>query len=159
MITIFSRSRIAVAALSLLLLSPLAISHLDDKEIPQSYRQSYFTLLALNFGPMAAMVKGEIPWDSAAFARYANELATVTSLDLKRGFPEGSHTGKTRAMPEIWENKDDFNAKADDLATAAQALKQAVDSGDKDAIVESFKATGGACKVCHDDYKAENYLN
>ena len=37
------------------------LSHFDDNEqVPQSYRQSYFALLAANFGPMVAAVKGEI---------------------------------------------------------------------------------------------------
>ena len=32
-------------------------------------------------------------------------------------------------------------------------------TGDKGKIMEAFKATGGACKACHDDYKSKNYLN
>ena len=148
-----------IAGLSVLLLSPAAISHFDDKEIPQSYRQSYFTLLAANFGPMVAMVKGEIPWDQPAFENYASDLATATTLNLSRGFPDGSQSGKTRAKPEIWDNKADFESKIDDLKVATSELKTAAASGDKEAIMEKFKATGGACKACHDDYKAENYLN
>lgn len=149
----------AITSLSVLLLSPAAISHFDDKEIPQSYRQSYFAIVAANFGPMVAMVKGEIAWDQSAFENYANDLATVTSLNLRRGFPEGSQSGKTRAKTEIWENKEDFESKIDDLKKAASELQTAAASGDKKAIMEKFKATGGACKACHDDYKAENYIN
>ena len=149
----------AISSLSVLLLSPAAISHFDDKEIPQSYRQSYFALMAANFGPMVAMVKGEIAWDQASFERYANDLATVTKLNLRRGFPEGSQSGKTRAKSEIWENKEDFESKIDDLKTATSELQSAAASGDKNAIMEKFKAAGEACKACHDDYKAENYLN
>ena len=119
----------------------------------------FFTLVALNFGPMAAMVKGEIPWNQGAFEHYANDMVTVISLDFTRGFPEGSHTGKTRAKPDIWENMADFESKFDDLKSAANALQEAAASGDKEAIVEKFKATGGACKACHDDYKAKDYLN
>ena len=149
----------AISCLSALLMSPAATSHFDDKEIPQSYRQSYFALLAANFGPMVAMVKEEIEWDQTAFERYANDLATVTELNLSRGFPDGSDSGKTRAKSEIWENKEDFESKIEDLKTAASEMQTAAASGDKKAIMEKFKATGGACKACHDDYKAENYLN
>ena len=153
------KAALAITGIGIMLSSPMAISHFDDKAIPQSYRQSFFALLAANFGPLAAMVKGEIPWNQAAFQHYANDLATVASLDLARGFPEGSHTGQTRAKPEIWENKADFESKIADLKEASMALKIASASGDKGKIIESFKATGGACKACHDDYKAENYLN
>ena len=52
--------RVTLAAL-VLINAPLAFSHLVDEEAMQSFRQSYFTLLAMNFGPMAAMVKGEMP--------------------------------------------------------------------------------------------------
>jgi cytochrome c556 len=150
---------LALTTLAAVLLSPLAVSHFDDKAIPQSYRQSYFTLVALNFGPMAAMVKGDIPWNQTGFEDYANDLATVTSLDFARGWPEGSHTGKTRAKPEIWENKADFESKFEDLRTAVASLQKSAAGGDRAAIVESFKATGGACKACHDDYKSKDYLN
>lgn len=150
---------VAVSSLALILLSPLAVSHFDDKEFPQSYRQSYFALLAANFGPMVSMVKGEMAWDQESFKHYANDLAVITSLDLMRGFPEGSHTGKTRAKPTLWDNMEDFTAKSDDLRTAALALQKAADSGDKAAIMEAFKATGGSCKSCHDEYKSKDYLN
>ena len=49
-----------------LAVSPLAISHYNDKEAPQPYRQSWFAMIAANFGPMGSMgsmgsmVKGEI---------------------------------------------------------------------------------------------------
>ena len=148
-----------LAGAAVLLMSPLAISHFDDKAIPQSYRQSCFTIMAMNFGPMAAMVKGEMPWDQAAFQNYSQELATMTSLNLMRGFPPGSGVGKTKAKPDIWDNKADFEAKFEDLRNAASSLQQTAAAGDREAIVEQFKATGGACKACHDEYKAENYLN
>ena len=156
---LISKPMLALAGAAALMLSPMAVSHLNDKEMPQSYRQSYFALLAMNFGPMAAMVKGEIPWDQEAFNNYAIDLAAISQLNLSRGFPEGSHTGKTRAKLGIWKNMDDFNAKAEDMQTAVAALAKASASGDKAAIMESFKATGGSCKACHDEYKSDNYLN
>ena len=148
-----------LADLSTMLLAPLALSHFDDKEVPQSYRQSYFTLMAMNFGPMAAMVKAEIPWNQEGFEGYARDLAAVTSLDLMRGFPDGSHTGKTRAKPGIWDNKADFESKYQDLQEATLELEKAALTKDRAAIVEKFKAAGGTCKACHDDYKSKNYLN
>lgn len=153
------KTALAITSIGIMLSSPLAISHFDDKAIPQSYRQSYFALLAANFGPLAAMVKGEMTWNDESFQHFADDLATVASLDLARGFPEGSHTGQTRAKPEIWDNKTDFDSKIGDLKEATMALKIAAVTGDKGKIMEAFKATGGACKACHDDYKSKNYLN
>ena len=153
------KAALAITGIGIMLSSPLAISHFDDKAIPQSYRQSFFALLAANFGPLAAMVKGEMTWNAESFQHFADDLATVASLDIARGFPEGTHTGQTRAKPEIWENKADFDSKMGDLKEATMALKIAAATGDKGKIMEAFKATGGACKACHDDYKSKNYLN
>ncbi|NQX88113.1 MAG: cytochrome c [Halioglobus sp.] len=149
-------SLIAAAGLAV---SPLAISHLNDKEMPQSYRQSYFALIAMNFGPMTAMVKGEMPWDEQQMAAYADQLAALVTLDVLRGFPDGSDKGTTRAKPAIWEDKADFQSKMDDLKTAVNALQRVANQGtDRKAIAAEVAATGKTCKACHDDYKSKDYL-
>jgi cytochrome c556 len=150
---------LVILSLAAISLSPLAISHFDDKEIPQSYRQSWFAMLAVNFGPMASMVKGEIPWDEQQMAGYADQLAALTTLDVMRGFSEGSDKGTTRAKPEIWENKADFQARMDDLDQAVDALQVVAQQGtDRKAIAAQVGATGKACKACHDEYKSKDYL-
>ena len=149
---------LAIATVSSLVLSPLAISHFDDKEIPQSYRQSWFAMLATNFGPMVAMVKGEMPWDEKLMAGYSDQMAALTTLDVLRGFKDGADKGTTRAKPEIWENKADFESKMSDLKTEVNKLQQVANTNDRKAIAQQVGATGEACKACHDEYKAKNYL-
>ncbi|PLW83178.1 cytochrome C [Kineobactrum sediminis] len=149
---------LALVSAAALALSPLALSHLDDKEFHQSYRQSYFALLASNFGPMGAMVKGEMPWNQEQLEGFASDFQAVTSLNIMRGFPEGSERGTTRAEPAIWENKEDFREKFGDLKAAADDLTAAVMSGEKDAIAQQVGAVGKTCKACHDEYKSKDYL-
>tara|TARA_B110000503_G_scaffold19879_1_gene29708 strand:- start:33413 stop:33895 length:483 start_codon:yes stop_codon:yes gene_type:complete len=150
---------LAVVILAGLAISPLAISHYDDKEPAQSYRQSWFAMMAANFGPMGAMVKGDMPWQEDQMASYADQLAALVTLDVLRGFADGTNKGTTRAKPEIWENKADFEAKMDDLTTAVNALQVVANQGtDHKAIAEGVAATGKACKACHDDYKSKDYL-
>ena len=139
--------------------TPIALSHLDSTAFHQSYRQSVFALMGANFGPMTSMIKGEIPWNDAMFQGWANDLASVTKLDIGRGFPEGSDGGQTRAKPGIWKNWEDFESKTEDLRTEAEALAVVAASGDKKAILQQFQKTGGSCKSCHDDYKSKDYLN
>ena len=141
-----------------LALSPLAMAHFDDKEIPQSYRQSYFALVAGNFGPLVAMLKGEMPWDDAKFKAYADDLAKAASLNYERGFPDANQPGQTRAKAGIWDNKEDFVAKLNDLRRESMKLAEAAGGSDKKAIMNQFKATGGTCKACHDEYKSKDYL-
>ena len=149
---------LALITIAGLALSPLAISHLDDKQLPQSYRQSWFALMGSNFGPMVAMVKQEIPWDERQMAGYADQLAALTTLDILRGFKDGSDKGTTRAKPEIWENKADFESKMDDLKKEVNKLQTVANTDDRKAIAQQVAATGEACGACHDDYKAKNYL-
>ncbi len=150
---------LAIITLAGLAISPLAVSHFDDKEVQQSYRQSWFAMMAYNFGPMVSMVKGEIPWQEMQMAGYADQLAALTTVDVMRGFPEGSDKGTTRAKPEIWQNKADFQKKMDDLKKAVTMLQAVAEQGtDRKAIAEQVGATGKACKACHDDYKSKDYL-
>jgi len=149
---------LAITATATIALSPLTISHFDDKEIPQSYRQSWFAMIATNFGPMVAMVKGEMPWDDSQMAAYADQLAALTTLDVMRGFADGADKGTTRAKPGIWENKEDFQKKLNDLRDAADQLKTAANGTDRKAIGAQIGAVGKTCKACHDEYKSKNYL-
>ena len=148
----------ALVSVAALALSPLALSHLDENEFHQSYRQSYFALMGANFGPMGAMVKGEMPWNQEQLQGFADDFNAVASLNLLRGFPDGSDKGTTRAKPEIWENRDDFAQKLSDMQAAAKDLGVAVKGGDRAAIAQQVGAVGQTCKACHDEYKSKDYL-
>jgi cytochrome c556 len=149
---------LAAAALSSTLLAMPAVSHFDEDEMQQSYRQSYFALLAANFGPMVAAVKGEIPWEQSQMENWANDLAALSTLNIMRGFGDGSDKGTTRAKPEIWENKADFTSKMETLHKELATLQEVTAKGDQAATSKQVAATGEACKACHDEYKAKNYL-
>jgi len=149
---------LAAAALSSTLLAMPAVSHFDEDEMQQSYRQSYFALLAANFGPMVAAVKGEIPWEQSQMENWANDLAALSTLNIMRGFGDGSDKGTTRAKPEIWENKADFTSKMETLHKELATLQEVTAGGDQAATSKQVAATGEACKACHDEYKAKNYL-
>ena len=138
--------------------APLALSHWKDGEEMQSYRQSYFTLVAMNFGPMGAMLKGEMMWDEDKLVMFAENVAALATVDVTRAFADGSQKGTTRAKPAIWENKEDFVAKYKDFTASTNELVAAAETGDRAAIAEAVKNTGGKCKACHDEYKAKDYL-
>ena len=83
---------------------------------------------------LSAMAKGEAPFDaakaSAMLGGWEAKLKKFVTL-----FPDDSKTGdKTRAKPEIWQNKADFEAKAMDLISAANTAKTAT-------TAEAFKAS------------------
>lgn len=119
------------------------------------YRQGVYTALGWNFGPMAGMVKGEIPFDAKAFALRAERVAFLSTLPLE-GFIPGSRVGKTEAKAEIWDNMDDFKSKLETLQTESAKLAEVAKTATAlDAVKPQFGKVGQACKDCHDEYKEE----
>jgi cytochrome c556 len=75
------------------------------------YRQSAMTLIGWNFGPLAAMVKGKIPFDAAEFFKRADRIESLAPQVLE-GFAKGSDKGaQTDAKADIWTHYDDFHTK------------------------------------------------
>jgi cytochrome c556 len=75
-------------------------------------------------------------------------------------FPVGSGTGITDAKPEIWQDWNGFEAKAQKLAAESAALAATASSGDPKAIGTQFTALIHACTGCHTDFrrgKADRY--
>ncbi|MCB1510667.1 MAG: cytochrome c [Hyphomicrobiaceae bacterium] len=98
-----------------------------------------------------AMIQGKQPFDAAAakkvFTTYASAAATLKTL-----FPDNSKTGaETRALPSIWENKADFDAKMAKFEAESKEAAGAV------ADLASFKASWGKvmanCGGCHKPYR------
>lgn len=98
----------------------------------------------------AAMVKGEAPFNLATakeifatFETAGEKLPDLVSPDSKTGHD-------TRAAPAIWENMDDFKAKA---AKFAKEAKESVT--DLASFKAKFSAVGKDCGGCHEDYRTK----
>ncbi len=124
----------------------------DQYEDAIKYRQAAFTMVKGNFGPMGAMVKGERPFDAAAFAKFAENFAVLAKMS-DDGFIDGSDMGDTKAKPEVWEKRAEFDAKMKKFQELADKLAVAAKSGDLGAIKPQFGAAAKTCKACHDDFK------
>ena len=121
------------------------------------YRQSVYKVILWNFGPVAAMAQGKIPYDAAEFARRAERVATMAPM-LLEGYPEGtaSEPGiKTRARPEIWENKAEFEKLMHDMENKTAALATVAKEGDFDKSKAAFGDAAGACKACHEKFRTD----
>ncbi len=110
------------------------------------FRDSLFKVIAHKTSQLpAAKASG----DQAAFKQAAADIASLAGMitggfEIQNNVFEGS-----LALPAIWEDFDDFTAKANDLETAAQAL---ADSGDMESF--SIRDFGGStCGGCHREYK------
>jgi cytochrome c556 len=78
------------------------------------------------------------------------------SVNQIQWFPKGTgpEAGKTRALPEIWTKTEDFTAAMKMFEERAPALVTAAKSRDVDAVKKAFKELGGACKNCHEQFRA-----
>lgn len=95
------------------------------------------------------MLRGDAPFDAAA-AKAAMEKIAANAAEIPADFAPGSEGGD--ALPAIWENFADFEAKATALKTAAEAAAAATEGG-LEAFGPAFGAVGQACGACHQTYR------
>ena len=118
---------------------------------PVSQRKALMKGNGQHVGAISRMVKGEEPFDAAkvtaAFAQW-----TETAQKLPGLFPEPPKPGEeTRALPKIWETKNDFEAK---IAAFGKAVAE---NKDKVKTLEGLKVAmslvSKTCGDCHESYR------
>lgn len=98
------------------------------------------------------MVKGQTPFDAGAVAAAFDQWAD-TAKQLPNLFPPGSeHGGDNRAAPEIWLNKQDFDAKAAAFGKAV-ADNRAKAVASLDGLKVAVSEIGKECDNCHKRYR------
>jgi cytochrome c556 len=99
----------------------------------------------------AKMARGEEPF---ALDKAKKIFATYQEVDKAHAFfPETSKTGgDTAALPAIWENKADFDARLTKLAAESKAAEAAVT--DLDSFKAQFTEVVKNCGGCHQTYRA-----
>lgn len=115
-------------------------------------RQLLFHLSAATFGEMKAVADGSEDVKPLAFG--ARGLVRW-SRSIPAMFPPGSLGPNSRAKPEIWSNRADFEAKAAAYQAAATALFDVARAGDKPGFLAQWEATSKTCTACHDLYRSD----
>ena len=141
----------AIAALVLAATAVPVVAQQMKAEDQIKYRKSAYALLGLNFGNLAAMVTDKKPYNQAEAARNAEFVALLATVP-KGYFGEGTHEN-TKAKPDIWKNRADFDSKMDKMVKEAGELPAAVKAGDMASLKKHVADTNAACKACHDDYR------
>jgi cytochrome c556 len=101
----------------------------------------------------SAMLKGDAPFDltkaKLALASFQDAGEKAPAL-----FPDNSKTGgDTAALPKIWEDKADFNARLAKLAADAKAASGTVT--DLDSFKAAMGTIGKECGGCHELYRVK----
>ena len=92
--------------------------------------------------------------------RQGSHVIVGFAPQLLRWFPRGTgqEAGvRTRALPEIWSDNQNFRRAGATLLVAARALDAAARRGDMDAIRAAVPQVAHACGNCHDTYRAPEH--
>lgn len=132
-----------------------AMAQFAKAEDAVKYRQSGMFMMSQNFGRVAAMAQGKAPFDAKVAAENAAIAEYMSKLPWA-GFVAGSESaGSSKAKPEIWTNAAQFKESADKMQAEMSKFSAAAKTGNLDNIKAALPGVGGACKACHDDFRAK----
>lgn len=135
-------------------LGVLSSAHaLTDSEEIIKFRQSVMAAIGGHMGALNRIVRDKVDFKDQ-LVTHAEPIAAL-SKDVIALFPPDSDFGETRALPEVWSKRQQFEQSAKDLEKAAQAFLEASKQGDKSALMSSYKDLGDTCKGCHEDFREE----
>jgi cytochrome c556 len=137
------------AGAALVVVGAAAAATVSDDPIQS--RQTLMKNVGAAMGAAGNMVRGDTEFEPRA-AQLAMRTMNSSIIGLVELLPEGSHAGDTRALPAIWENMDDFLAKAESLRAATQAAIDA-EPADLDSFRPLFAEVGQNCSACHENYR------
>jgi cytochrome c556 len=110
-----------------------------------------------NAGALAAMIKGEKPYDQAtvdaALAQFddtAKKLPTLFPESIKGLKAEGDYSSSAK----VWEDKAGFDEHIASFAKAVSDAKGKIK--DVDSLKANFSLIGKQCGGCHETYRVKN---
>src|ERR1700679_1784086 len=135
----------------------LGVSAVGAQQDMVNQNQTIMKSNGKNAGVLAAMVKGEKPYDQAAVDAALTQL-DETAKKLPTMFPESvkglKAEGDYSASSKIWEDKAGFDAH---IATFAKAVTDAKASvKDLDTLKVSLPVIGKSCGGCHETFRVKS---
>ena len=143
-----------VAAAFAALTPILATADFAKSEDAIRYRQSALFILSQNFGRIGAMVNDKVPFDAAVAKESAAIVSVIGHLPWTAFGPGTDKGANTKARAEIWSQPDKFVAAQERLTSTLPKLTAAAQTGDKATLKAAFGDAAGACKNCHDSFRA-----
>ncbi len=116
-------------------------------------RRAGYAVMGYNFASLAAMAQEKKPYNHDEAIRNAELVAGLCDY-MKNFFGEGTDKGETKAKPEVWQKRADFDDKMEKMIVEARKLPAAA-RADLPALKKAVADAGKACKACHDDYRAK----
>lgn len=144
--------RLLISALAILATTSALAAATPDNAL--KYRRAIMDAMKGHTSAVALLAFNQVPDDAGNLKVHAEALADL-SKELQFIFPKGSNVEDSEALDAIWGKPDEFAAAVQSNVDAAQALEDAVGSGDAKAIAGAFQDFGKSCKGCHESFRKD----
>ena len=135
----------------------LGISAVVAQQDALKHAQTFMKGNGKNAGALAAMVKGEKPYDQATvdtalaqFADTAKNLPTLFPESVKGLKAEGDYS----TSPKIWEDKAGFSEHIASFGKTVTEAKTQIK--DLDSLKTTLPVIGKQCGGCHETFRVKN---
>ena len=133
-----------------LTISSVAFAHSGVKDKNVKERMMVMKEMAGNTKIIGQMLKGKTSFDTIQ-VKLALERLSALSLETPKVFTINATDPKSEAMPNIWDEFDEFTKLSKDLAETSIALANSI------ATIEdlrpALKKVSSGCKACHSRYR------
>jgi len=116
------------------------------------FRDGVMSAISWKMTRIGGMASGEVQPNNEQFTKDARDLTALAGM-LPDGFIPNSIVKGSIALPEIWTNWSDFQAKAKALQDGAQGLADAAASGGVEGAKGMVQAVRQTCGGCHRMYR------
>ena len=119
---------------------------------PQAVRQQLMKKVGEAAGALNGIAKGQKPYDAEIVKASLSTISETVKI-FPNHFPPGSETGmETKASPKIWQNMEDFKAKAAKLGGDAEKILAELPA-DQAGVGAALGVLGKDCASCHESYR------
>ncbi|MCA1489677.1 cytochrome c [Ensifer sp. NBAIM29] len=133
-------------------LAGLGVTAVTAADEPQEVRQQLMKKVGQAAGALSGIAKGEKPYDAEVVKASLTTISDTVKV-FPNHFPPGSETGmETEASPKIWQNMEDFKAKAAKLGGDAAMFLAELPS-DSAGVGAALGVLGKDCGSCHETYR------
>ena len=116
-----------------------------------AYRQFTMSAVVAHLRAIGMLVGGQVE-RTGDLPRHADALAALAN-SASEIFPEGSIGGTTEALPEIWQQPDEFQDALDMFQESTAVFAAVASTEQVDDIKAAFDDVRGACRNCHDQFR------
>ena len=133
-----------------LTISSVAFAHSGVKDKNVKERMMVMKEMAGNTKIIGQMLKGKTSFDSNQ-VKLALERLSALSFETPKVFTINATDPKSEAMPNIWDEFDEFTKLSKDLAETSIVLANSVENPED--LRPALKRISSGCKACHRRYR------